>query len=162
MLVLAMTAIAAALIAGTPTLVGDMILSDRDGNRTDYRATKLHVLAPNLALGWSGSALLAKPAVTRLSEALSTGSPVLKDDVATALDRLADLRNRPDDSLKLVGWLVTAEGPKVVRWASHYAPSTFSGNDVASIGDGGDELRAMLNEPEFGAQGTPSATTKRR
>jgi hypothetical protein len=58
--------------------------------------------------------------------------------VATALGKLADFRNRPNDTLKLIGWLVTPEGARVVRWASHYAPSTFSDNDVASIGDGGD------------------------
>ena len=48
-----MTAVAAVLVANTPCLVGDVVLSDEAGRRIDH-AGKISVLAHNVALGWSG------------------------------------------------------------------------------------------------------------
>lgn len=144
-----MTAVVASSIEGVPILVGDVALTDkRSGQRVGY-AGKVYVLAPNVALGWSGNASLAKPALMRLRRDLSSGAEASAQDIEKALRNLEDLRERGTERLELVGWLVVAPSPKVIRWASHYRPTTLSENE-GSVGDGGDELRKMLAAPEIG------------
>jgi len=147
-----MTAVAAVLIAGTPALVGDVVLTDREGKRIDH-AGKVYVVAPNVALGWSRNASLAVLALTRLREELSDGRIVSTEDLKRALDNLEDLRGRQNEDLDLTGWIVTPVGSKVVRWSSFHRPTMFCG-EASDIGDGGGALRKMLATPVIGEGNT--------
>ena len=148
-----MTAVAAVLIAGTPALVGDVVLTDREGKQRIDHAGKVYVVAPNVALGWSRNASLAKPALARLRQELSDGRVVSTEDLKRALDNLEDLRGRQKEDLDLTGWIVTASGPKVVRWSSFHRPTMFC-DEESDIGDGGGALRRMLATPEIGEGNT--------
>ena len=57
-----MTAVAVVKIADTPVLVGDVVLTDANGERDDLYAGKVYVVGVNVAVGWSGNASLAKAA----------------------------------------------------------------------------------------------------
>jgi hypothetical protein len=154
------TAVAAVLVAGTPTLVGDVVLSDGEGKRIGH-AGKLYVLPPNVAIGWSGKLTLATTAITRLRHELRHRVATV-EDLEEALSNLEDLRERPNEKLEITGWIVTPIGPKVIRWASHYRPVTVcdAEND---IGSGGRDLRRMLVEPPIGegnSQGHDQAPMK--
>lgn len=144
-----MTAVAAVLVNDTPVLVGDVVLSSPKGERLDYTG-KVYEVGTNVVIGWSGAARVAQPAISRLRREFSRRF-VSADELRDALNRLADLRGRA--TLELTGWIVTAGGPKVIRWATHYEPVTLSDSENA-IGDGGDELRKLLAEPEVGAGNT--------
>jgi hypothetical protein len=140
------TAVAAVRVLGEPSLVGDVVLTV-SGQRVDH-AGKVYVVAPNVAMGWSGNLSVADPAMRRLRGGLQ-GLVASTADLGLVLDTLEDLRNRPRETLELTGWIVAPGGPKVIRWASHYDPVRFCDAEHA-IGDGGPELRRMLAEPEIG------------
>jgi hypothetical protein len=100
-----MTAVAAVrAVDQTPCLVGDVVLTDRDGNHVDL-AGKIYRLAPNVPAGWSGRVSLAKQAIPRL-RALG-GNAASVEDLDRALDALEDLRRPADAELELTGWIVT-------------------------------------------------------
>lgn len=147
-----MTAVAAVLVAGLPALVGDVVLSDLRGERMGH-AGKVYVLAPNVALGWSGNLSLAKPALIRLRQQLGGGRFVSRDRLDRALNSLSIFRYGTRAKLELTGWIVDEEGPKVVRWASWHSPTRFC--EVESdIGSGGNVLRKLLADPEIGHSNT--------
>jgi hypothetical protein len=83
----------------TPAVVGDVVLADPSGNRVGH-AGKAYLMARNAALGWSGDASLARPALTRLRTELG-GSVVSIEHVEPALNKLEDLRDRPQSIVGL-------------------------------------------------------------
>lgn len=139
-----MTAVVAVRVDDTPVLVGDVVLSDRQHRRLDLWSGKVYPLGDNVAMGWSGQGILAEQAFRRLRDSLPLG-PISTDELHHALDGLSDLRNG-QDGLEMLGWIVAPDGPKVVRWASHYSPTRLCDAEGA-IGSGGDILRKMYSEP---------------
>src|SRR5580658_2733724 len=83
------TAVAVALVAGLPTIVGDMIITDRDGKRV-AAVGKVYEFGPNLVIGWSGNFLVAREALGRLRSL--EGQIVSLSQMAAALDGLQNLR----------------------------------------------------------------------
>ncbi len=128
-------------------MVGDVVLTTHGDRFEGGYAGKIYVLAPNVAMGWSGKLTLASLAIRRVREGLG-GRVATTEDLGRVLDSLGDLRGGRD-SLDLTGWIVAAEGPRVIRWASYFDPVRFSDTENA-IGDGGAALRRMLAEPEIG------------
>jgi hypothetical protein len=133
-----MTAVAAVRVAGEPAMVGDVVLTALGERFDGGYAGKIYVLAPNVAMGWSGNLSLAAPAIRRIRAGLA-GRAATMPDLGRVLDGLGDLRGS-SESLELTGWIVTSAGPKVIRWASGYDPVRFSDAECA-IGDGGGAQR---------------------
>jgi hypothetical protein len=136
------TAVAAVRVNRVPVLVGDVVLS-HEGYRIDF-AGKVYRLSPNVVVGWSGTARVGREAIGRLRAALQ-GRPTTAGELEEAFDLLAPLW-MGSGRLELIGWIATAGGAKVIRWATHYSPVLLSDAE-GDIGDGGAELRGLLAPP---------------
>ena len=139
-----MTAVARVRILDAPCLVGDVVLT-LDGKRLDVGAGKVYVVAPNVVLGWSGTAVLARPAFVRIINELGGRVATLRD-IENAFDKLDVLRAYRGKTLDLTGWVITDAGAKGIRWTTRSRPPLFDEVDH-SIGSGGSTLRGYLSPP---------------
>jgi len=145
------TAVVAASIEGVPVLVGDVVLSYQ-GERVDY-CGKIYRIGLNVAIGWSGAAVIAQVAIGRLLVSFGEEHTFTEEDLRLALDQLADLRGG-SRKLDLIGWFVSESGPaRVIRWSTWYEPVLLSLTE-GEIGDGGELLRKMMAPPLIGAGNT--------
>jgi hypothetical protein len=157
------TLIASAFVGNWPVLFGDLLISVKTnslghrihlpmqheveflcdiGRSITSLAQKLCIINPNLAVGWSGSKIVANALIEEMMEHFTNGGPVMFDEVGRFL---CDLDFPEVSDVQLVG--LVHEGNNHVRdfrWnASTYKSMHFGNMQLA--GSGSDHLIKVLN-----------------
>jgi hypothetical protein len=132
-----MTLLAAYQFKGVPLLMGDFVIT---GSEEGHIRKKIHLISPNLTVGWSGYRIAAQVVMRELHSRFN-GQRVSKD----ALE--AFLKNYPPEELGsidfyLAGWVVD-EKPHCFLWNSGYPGELFYEPEHV-IGSGGNYYNTLL------------------
>src|ERR1044071_1598949 len=97
-----MTLVSAFKNRGIPLLIGDFLLTDRH-RRASGLSKKVHLMGPNVAIGWAGSLITAVPVLRDLYA-------LTKDNFLTRRELENFLTEYPRHELRgeahLIGWVI--------------------------------------------------------
>jgi len=135
-----MTLIAAHKVEEIPLLIGDFLITG--GNRS-FTLKKVHIISPNLAVGWTGNLLAARPVLRALNAQFKHARVSRKE-----LERFLTSYSQDESTevfVRLIGWIVDEE-PRCFRWRSDYTSEVFYADHFFD-GSGADTYEALVNNP---------------
>jgi len=162
-----MTLIAGFHSFGTPTLIGDVMLTGSGG--TFVHQKKVLLIHDNFALAWTGHWVAAASVIRTLQSSLSLNNITL-ESVREVLIH-PETSNLGNVEVRLIGWVIDARGEHCFLWNSLYPGKLYL---EASHCDGSGELTALAlvgtqglhrksptgpNEPDEDRRGALGVTT---
>lgn len=145
-----LTLVAAIKICDTPVLFGDLMLTERD--RTSTRR-KILRLRPTLAVGWSGTHIVARAIFRDLNDKLPFQPTI--EEVRNALRQFSDENGFL--SVQLTGWVLGHESVAFM-WDGHF-PNEFVLGEQFAIGSGLEVLMPRLTDRRLHAPPPPEVST---
>ena len=163
-----MTLIAGFHSFGTPTLIGDLMLTGSGG--TFVHQKKVLLIHDNFALAWTGHWVAAGSVIRTIQSSLSLNNITL-ESVREVLTH-PETSNLGSVEVRLIGWVIDARGQHCFLWNSLYPRELYL---EASHCDGSGELTALAlvgtqglhrnsptapNEPDEDRRGALVVTTQ--
>lgn len=150
-------------VHGVPVLVGDVLITRSRaaspfvptappmagqrplevGTSAPDPRKKVHIIGPNLAIGWSGWAFAARVALKKIHDVFSS-KRATKNELEDVLSTLTQF-DEERFSVHLIGWFFDGE-PCCFRWNSQYPGEIFP-NDFHLAGTGEELFKDVLTEP---------------